>query len=122
MSRRIDRPAGARLCAEVRVFAALGDATRVSILERLGRAGELSITRLSAGRAVTRQSIRKHLGVLARAGLVHSRRRGRERCFALAPAALERARRSLERIALQWDHALLRLKAAVEAQPGGSEG
>lgn len=100
----------------VRVFAALGDDTRVSILARLGGGRSMSIAALSKGRRVTRQSISKHLGVLAEAGLVRSIRHGRENRFALVPRAIDEAARSLERISAQWDVALRRLKERVEAE------
>ena len=58
----------AALRASAPVFAALGDETRLRL-----------VSRLTAGSCVTRQAITKHLEVLADAGLVHSRRRRRER-------------------------------------------
>lgn len=96
------------------LFAALGDETRLALLDRLGASGPQSITRLTAGSAVTRQAITKHLHVLAAAGLVHDVRRGREHIWALDTDRLEEARRSLDQIARQWDEALGRLKAFVE--------
>src|SRR5919201_5013106 len=51
------------------LFAALGDETRLALVDRLGASGPQSITRLTAGSAVTRQAITKHLQVLAEAGL-----------------------------------------------------
>ena len=67
---------------------------------------------------MTRQAITKHLQVLADAGLVHDRRRGRERIWALDTARLDEARRYLDQIAQQWDEALQRLKAFVEDDQG----
>ena len=96
------------------LFAALGDETRLALLDRLGAGGPQSITRLAAGSAVTRQAITKHLHVLAAAGLVHDARRGRERIWTLDADRLDEARRSLDQIARQWDEALGRLKAFVE--------
>ena len=96
------------------VFAALGDARRLQLVARLCADGPLSITRLSEGAGVTRQAITKHLRALADAGLVRDNRRGRERIWELEPRRLERARRSLEQIADQWDVAIGRLKAFVE--------
>ena len=63
---------------------------------------------------MTRQAIRKHLGVLARAGLVRVSRRGRETLWRLEPERLDEAQRSLEMIGNQWDQALEKLKAFVE--------
>src|SRR5260370_14828278 len=65
------------------VFAALGDETRLALVGRLSSHGPLSITRLTAGSAVTRQAITKHLDVLATAGLASDVRRGRERACEL---------------------------------------
>lgn len=95
-------------------FAALGDPTRLRLVARLCHAGPLSITRLCEGTGVTRQAITKHLHVLADAGVVHTRRRGRESLYTLEPAALAAARRSLDQISEQWDAALVRLKNFVE--------
>jgi DNA-binding transcriptional ArsR family regulator len=98
------------------VFAALGDHTRLRLLERLSYDGALSITRLTAGTRVTRQAITKHLHVLADAGLVRSSRHGREQLWELEGEPLREAQRQLEAIAGQWYRALLRLKAHVETK------
>ncbi|HEX5415577.1 MAG TPA: metalloregulator ArsR/SmtB family transcription factor [Chloroflexota bacterium] len=99
------------------VFAALGDATRLSLLDRLSTGGPLSISRLTAGSHKTRQAITRHLHVLADAGLVRDVRRGREHHWELDPERLDLARRSLDRISRQWDDALGRLKSFVEESP-----
>jgi DNA-binding transcriptional ArsR family regulator len=74
----------------------------------------MSITKLTAGSKVTRQAITKHLQLLEGAGLVHTARHGRESIWNLEPSRLEEARRCLDRISLQWDAALSRLKKFVE--------
>ena len=107
-------PGNAAQRASAPLFAALGDETRLRLVSRLSSGGPASITRLTAGSSVTRQAITKHLEVLAGAGLVHSRRRGRERVWELRPQQLEQARQSLESISRQWDEALGRLKSFVE--------
>lgn len=96
------------------VFAALGDPTRLRLILALCAGGALSIAQLTAGTAITRQAITKHLTVLADAGLVRDVRQGRERLWEFEPVRLDEARRSLEVIARQWDRALQRLKAFVE--------
>jgi DNA-binding transcriptional ArsR family regulator len=96
------------------VFAALGDATRLALLARLGHGERLSIAQLSAGESVTRQAITKHLRVLEAARIVRCSRQGRESLFELDPKPIEELRRYLERVSLEWDDALLRLKAFVE--------
>jgi DNA-binding transcriptional ArsR family regulator len=96
------------------VFAALGDETRLAVVARLSSEGPLSITRLTAGSAVTRQAITKHLDVLATAGLVSDLRRGRERIWELELEQMEAARTYLEHVSKRWDKALDRLKRFVE--------
>src|SRR5438477_8489021 len=96
------------------VFAALGDATRLRVVDRLCGGGPLSIARLTAGSHVTRQAVTKHLHVLAGAGLARSVRRGRERLWELKPQRLGEARRQLDLISKQWDEAMIRLKRSVE--------
>ena len=75
----------------------------------------MSITQLTAGTDITRQAVTKHLHVLAEAGLVRDVRVGRERRWQFEPTQVEEARRSLEIISQQWDHALDRLKRTLEA-------
>jgi DNA-binding transcriptional ArsR family regulator len=96
------------------VFAALGDETRLALVGRLSSEGPLSITRLTAGSAVTRQAITKHLDVLATAGLVSDLHRGRERIWELEPEQMEAARTYLDHVSKRWDEALDRLKKFVE--------
>jgi DNA-binding transcriptional ArsR family regulator len=95
-------------------FAALGDRTRLRIVGRLSGGGRLSIARLTAGTGVSRQAVTKHLERLADAGLVRSRRSGRERLWELETERLARVGQYLEQISSQWDDALSRLKKLVE--------
>lgn len=96
------------------LFAALGDGTRIQLVERLATAGPLSITALTQGARMTRQAVTKHLELLASAGLVRSRKAGRERLWELWPDQLDEARRCLDAISREWDGALARLRAHVE--------
>lgn len=100
------------------MFAALGDPTRLAVVARLCTDGPQSITRLSAGAAVSRQAVTKHLETLAEAGLVEGLRLGRERIWQLQPERLDVARRELDRISAQWDAALGRLRQFVERVEG----
>lgn len=99
------------------VFFALGDATRLRLVALLCAGGAFSITQLTASTDISRQAVTKHLRVLADAGLVRDLRLGRERLWQFDPTQVEEARRSLELIARQWDHALGKLKAFVEDGP-----
>lgn len=97
------------------VFFALGDATRLRLVAVLCAGGAFSIAQLTANTQITRQSVTKHLQVLADARLVTDVKVGRERLWQLDPTQIEEARRSLEIIGRQWETALGKLKAAVEA-------
>lgn len=97
-----------------RVFAALGDATRLSLVRKLSRGQPRSITQLAEGSQLTRQAITKHLRVLERAGIVRSVRAGRESRFEFDPEPIFGLREYLDRVSEQWDQALGRLKAFVE--------
>ena len=115
MSRRASATSRKKLLGNyASVFAALGDETRLRLITVLCVGGALSITQLTSGTDLTRQAITKHLDVLAAAGLVRDVKVGRERLWEFEPTQLDEARRSLETIAQQWDHALAKLKLAVE--------
>ena len=107
-------PGRARIREPAALFAALGDETRLALVSRLSGGGPASLNRLTVGSGVTRQAVRKHLGVLARAGLVRVSRQGRETLWRLEPERLDEAQHSLELIGKQWDQALAKLKAFVE--------
>lgn len=97
-----------------RVFAALGDPTRLTLLRRLSDGTPLSIARLSQDTRLTRQAVTKHLHVLEGAGLVASLKVGRESRFRYRPEPVAEADAFLRSVSAQWDQALARLKALVE--------
>ena len=108
--RRVDKSvAGAAL-----LFAALGDPTRMALLQRLSQDGPASISVLADDFHTTRQGVTKHLQVLAGAGIIAGERRGREHVWAINPARLADAQRHLEVIARGWDGALARLKVHLD--------
>jgi len=96
------------------VFAALGDATRLSLVAKLCDRRPYSISRLTQGSKLTRQAITKHLRVLEGAGIVHSIRAGRESRFKFDPQPIEGIKQYLDSVSEQWDQALSRLKSFVE--------
>ena len=107
-------PTNSLLRNSARIFAALGEETRLRLIAALCAGRAMSIAQLTSGTEITRQAVTKHLCVLADAGLVRDIKVGRERLWEFEPTQLEEARRSLEVIARQWDHALHKLKMAVE--------
>lgn len=96
------------------VFAALGDPTRMAILALLAHGERLPLSGLAQASRLTRQGVTKHLTVLEKAGLVSSRRSGRERRFTLEPDAVNRATAYLDAVSRQWDCAIGRLRRHVE--------
>ena len=96
------------------LFAALGDETRLALLQRLAKGGPASISVLSESFPVSRQAITKHLQFLAVAAIINGKRTGREHVWTLNPARLAEAQSCLAIIARGWDDALGRLKAHLE--------
>ncbi len=111
MARRFS---AARVRDAGRLFAALGDPTRLGLVFALGASGPESITALSQTADVSRQAVTKHLHVLADAGLVRGSRHGRECIWELVPNRLVDARTYLDRIDVLWDETLERLRDFVE--------
>jgi DNA-binding transcriptional ArsR family regulator len=83
-------------------FAALSDATRRAVLERLGRS-EASITDLAEKFEMTLAGMMKHVGVLEQAGLVTTEKVGRVRTCKLGARRLEEEMAWLERHRRNWD-------------------
>lgn len=114
MSRRTRSRVAVRGRTHALVFAALGDATRLSLVAKLCEGQPRSISRLTQGSRLTRQAITKHLRVLKRAGIVRSVHAGRESLFEIDLEPIAEVRKYLDFVSEQWDQALARLKAFVE--------
>jgi DNA-binding transcriptional ArsR family regulator len=104
-------PADARAGA---VFGALADPTRRHLVEALAAEPGATATGLAAGLPISRQAVAKHLKLLGEAGLVSSRRSGREARFELDPAPLADAAAWLGAIGAEWDERLGALRRALE--------
>ena len=94
-------------------FAALSDATRRGVLERLGRA-DASISELAQTFRMTLTGMKKHVGVLEQAGLVATRKVGRVRTCALGPRRLEQETAWMEAYRTRWAARFEALDAVVE--------
>ena len=107
------------------LWAAVADPTRRRLLDALLARGEATATTLAGDLPVTRQAVAKHLSVLERAGLVDSRRLGREVRYAVRPERLDAATEWLARVAAEWDERLGAIKRLAESsarERGTSEG
>jgi len=85
-----------------KIFSALADPTRRSLLEQLGESGPVSASSLATTMPVSRQAIAKHLHLLEAVGLVTRRRRGKQIEFAVDPDRLAATGRWMQRIADRW--------------------
>ena len=92
------------------VFGALSDPTRRRLLSLLDDRGEASATELARDLPVSRQAVVKHLGALAGAGLVASRREGREVLFRPTPEPMSDAMAWMTTVGAQWDERLAALQ------------
>ena len=103
-----------------RVFRALADPTRRSVLERLSRS-PASVSELVAPFDMALPSFVQHLGVLEECQLVTSRKQGRVRTYELAPQSLKLAEDWLARQRSQWETRLDQLddylKSLKEPRP-----
>jgi DNA-binding transcriptional ArsR family regulator len=82
-------------------FTALSDATRRGVLEQLGRQ-DASITELADKFHMTLTGMKKHVGVLERAGLVTTEKVGRVRTCRLGRRRLEQEAAWIERYRQLW--------------------
>lgn len=94
-------------------FAALSDATRRSILERLARA-DASISDLAKKFRMTLTGMKKHVGVLENAGLVTTEKVGRVRTCRLGMRQLEHEAAWIENYRQLWSSRFDELDRVVE--------
>ena len=88
------------------VFGALADPTRRHLIELLAAEPGATATGLAATLPISRQAVAKHLKLLHEAGLVSSRRRGREALFELEPEPLGEAVAWIGSVGAEWDRRL----------------
>ena len=99
------------------VFRALADPTRRSLLDRLYEEDGQSLTALEGRLPMTRIGVMKHLRVLEGAGLVTTKRRGREKLHFLNPVPIRLVHdRWVSKYAEPWAAALTGLKRELEEQ------
>jgi len=95
-------------------FAALADATRRGVLERLAR-GDASITDLADTFDMTLTGMKKHVGVLEVAGLVTTEKIGRVRTCRIGPCRLEEEMAWIARYRQVWDARFAALDDVLDA-------
>ncbi|MNI72452.1 Transcriptional repressor SdpR [compost metagenome] len=98
------------------VFQAIADPTRRSVLQLLAQ-HDMPIVAISENFPLSRTAINKHLHILSDAGLVSSRRVGRETRYRLQPEPLAELKDWLAFFETYWDDRLSLLKDFVEKEP-----
>ncbi len=97
------------------VFKALSDPTRRLLLDRLFERDGRTLTELESQLEMTRFGVMKHLKVLEGAGLVVSRKRGREKLHFLNPVPIRQIHdRWISKYREREVSALLDLKTSLE--------
>ncbi len=89
-------------------FAALGDATRRAIVERLAK-GDATVLELAAPFDISLPAISRHLKVLEQAGLISRGRDAQRRPCRLRPEALEQVTAWAEHTRRAWEERFDRL-------------
>ena len=98
-----------------RVFKALADPTRRFLLDRLFVRDGRTLTELASELEMTRFGVMKHLKVLAEAGLVVTRKSGREKLHFLNPVPIRLVHdRWIDKYTERHVAALVDLKAELE--------
>jgi DNA-binding transcriptional ArsR family regulator len=99
------------------VFKALADPTRRSLLDELFRQDGQTLSALQERLPMSRFGVMKHLKVLEEAGLVTTRKRGREKLHFLNPVPIRRVyERWVSKYAEPWASALSELKDEIEEE------
>ena len=99
-----------------KVFNALADTTRRSIIDILTTQGAHTATQLSQDMEITRQGVTKHINILIDAGLISTRKQGREVYYDVTPSPLANATQWISNIEAQWDKRLSALQNLIEDQ------
>ena len=98
------------------VFKALADPTRRRLLDTLFTENGQTLTALEQGIPMTRFGVMKHLRVLEEAGLVVTRKRGREKLHFLNPVPIRLIYdRWVSKYQEPWAAGLAELKTQLEA-------
>jgi DNA-binding transcriptional ArsR family regulator len=103
------------MCRVDAVFKALADPTRRSLLDELFKEDGQTLSALEGRLPMTRFGVMKHLRVLEEAGLVTTRKRGREKLHFLNPVPIRLIYdRWVSKYAEPWAATLTGLKAQLE--------
>ncbi|MEM8794116.1 MAG: metalloregulator ArsR/SmtB family transcription factor [Pseudomonadota bacterium] len=95
-------------------FAALGDRTRLAIVEKLLREGEMAVGDLKEVSPLSPPAISRHLKVLREAGIIHQRVDRQRRLYSVCPDAIQSIGDWTMRHRVFWENSLDRLEDALK--------
>ena len=99
------------------VFKALADPTRRSLLDELFKQDGQTLSALQERLPMSRFGVMKHLRVVEEAGLITTRKRGREKLHFLNPVPIRQVYdRWVSKYAEPWASALSELKDEIEEE------
>ena len=105
------------------IFRALADPTRRQLLDELYRADGQTLSALEAHFSISRIGVMKHLNVLEGAGLIVTKRRGREKLHFLNPIPIQQVHnRWIDKYTAPWADGLIGLKHELEHTPMDDNG
>ena len=96
------------------MFKALADHHRRHLLDSLAQKDGQTLTELCAHLPMSRFGVMKHLDILEEAGLITTRKVGREKLHYLNPAPMQEVANWVERYRQFWDERLDRLEAILQ--------
>jgi len=105
-----------------RIFSALSDPTRRSILARLEEEPRLSISALAEPFAMTMPAVLKHLDILSGVGLIRRSKTGRTVWVEIEAGSMKAAMDWLQHHRVFWTTSLDRLARYAEAKERETEG
>ena len=99
---------------EEKVWQAVADPSRRSLLELLINRGEATASGLAKEVPFSRQAVAKHLAILEKVQLVQSRRSGRAVLYSVRPTEIVNAAQMMVSVGRAWDARLQTIKRIAE--------
>jgi DNA-binding transcriptional ArsR family regulator len=99
--------------ANTRLFHALGDPTRLRIIEAM-KSGECAVGDIVARMDIHQSGVSRHLRILTEAGIVHMRPDGQKRLYSLRKEAFDQLEAWVAGYRRHWEARLDRFAAALE--------
>jgi predicted transcriptional regulator len=96
------------------VFKAVADHHRRQLLDSLAQTDGQTLTELCAGMPMSRIGVMKHLDILEQAGLITTRKVGRERLHFLRPTPLQDVALWLSNYGYRWNERMDRLEDLIK--------